>query len=1121
MTQRLRSSVSNGAAPSGRRLSFESLEGRAMLSLTHLYTFNDGTANDSVGAAHGTLVNGASIVDQKLALQNSGISSGDDASVQHVQLPADILVGNDATIEVWYAAANSSNWSRVFDIGNQVGSSGDSYLFFTQQSGSGDSRAAMRTSAGSEVVVTTGTSDDGAQHMAAVVIGGGRLRLYMDGQEVGSSPLSGRTTANSINDTLNYLGRSLFDGDPGFTGLIDEVRIYDNALSSGEIAAHAAEGPAVDALPGDYDYNGVVDNEDHATWRLQFGMSGANLSADGNGDGVVDAADYTVWRDNLGAGQQDPADQQLHDESLSVGTLLNTTIELTGDAQLHITGTGNPISGSEIRLNSTDAWLFFPNLRPSEVNAELLSQIRVNGKAAFHGITVRVVQYELGAVVIPHGYDFQPLQAFTGPQFTGESASFGLYTYYNNPGALGVMQQDVSSFTLKRGYMATIGSDANARHSKVYVAQDFDLEVSLLPEEHDNEVQFIRVFPWRWVAKKGASDIGPETLDAAWFYNWNNSEDSSFDYEYVPIRQQRWWPGYPTDKPDVTHLLGFNEPDNPVEDAYQTLNNGSVDAAIAVWPELLATGLRVGSPAVTDGGKAWLYEFMDKAIAADLRVDYIAIHNYQANHSAASLQNWLRDIYDRYQLPIWITEFNNGANWTGGADPTYQQNAQWVADVTDMMDNTPWIERYSIYSRVEAVREMTYSDGSLTPAGQVYHDNASPVGFVQDVLAPGPTSGRGIAQYAFDGDALDDSGYGYNGHVAGFANYEGDRQQGVVLDLDGATNYVQLPEGVASGDEFTFAGWVNWDGGGNWQRIFDFGNDTSSYLFLTPSNGSSMRFAIKDGGGEQVVQTSPLPVGQWTHVAVTLGGGSARLYVNGTLAATNNSVTIRPSDFNPTRNYLGDSQFANDPLFNGRLNDVLVTDYALTGAQIAALMTNTPPAFAAASLTLGPATRNVAFSDSVAGLATDPDAGDSVTYAKANGPAWLTVSSTGVLSGTPTAANQGLQEFVIAATDSRGAVTYTVLTIPVQDATARGMAFSLPAEPSTDSGADTPAAIQTAAAPLPTGDPNLLLTLDPQADPAEDPWAALGEPAAADTDAGEWAPADLSAGELDTAFAGL
>jgi cytochrome c peroxidase len=59
--------------------------------------------------------------------------------------------------------------------------------------------------------------------------------------------------------------------------------------------------PFVD-LPGDYNGDGVVDNQDYSTWRSAFGTSLA--AADGNGDGIVDSADYPIWRDNLGSSWQ-------------------------------------------------------------------------------------------------------------------------------------------------------------------------------------------------------------------------------------------------------------------------------------------------------------------------------------------------------------------------------------------------------------------------------------------------------------------------------------------------------------------------------------------------------------------------------------------------------------------------------------------------------------------------------------------------------------------------------------------------------------------------------------------------------------------------------------------------
>jgi autotransporter-associated beta strand protein len=80
-----------------------------------------------------------------------------------------------------------------------------------------------------------------------------------------------------------------------------------------------------------------------------------------------------------------------------------------------------------------------------------------------------------------------------------------------------------------------------------------------------------------------------------------------------------------------------------------------------------------------------------------------------------------------------------------------------------------------------------------------------------------------------------------------------------------------------------------------------------------------------------------LAAGSWQHVAVTLNGNTATLYVNGAPVASSTSFSIAPSAFRPFKNYLGKSQFAADPLFNGKLDEVEIADYALTAAQISTL----------------------------------------------------------------------------------------------------------------------------------------------------------------------------------------
>jgi hypothetical protein len=204
-----------------------------------------------------------------------------------------------------------------------------------------------------------------------------------------------------------------------------------------------------------------------------------------------------------------------------------------------------------------------------------------------------------------------------------------------------------------------------------------------------------------------------------------------------------------------------------------------------------------------------------------------------------------------------------------------------------------------------------------------------------------------VARYTFDGNASDSSGNANHATANGSPTFVAG-QYGSSISLNGASQYAMVPAGImASVTNFTIAAWVYWNGGGAWQRIFDFGNDTTQYMLLTPSSGGgTLRFAISTNGNaagaEQILETAPLPVGQWRHVAVTRNGNQTRLYTNAVLAVSG-SVTIAPANFNPALNYLGDSQYAADPFFNGRLDEVFIYNYALSSTEITRLAANQPP----------------------------------------------------------------------------------------------------------------------------------------------------------------------------------
>ncbi|HUZ06361.1 MAG TPA: LamG-like jellyroll fold domain-containing protein, partial [Candidatus Paceibacterota bacterium] len=523
---------------------------------------------------------------------------------------------------------------------------------------------------------------------------------------------------------------------------------------------------------------------------------------------------------------------------------------------------------------------------------------------------------------------------------------------------------NISSFRLKRGYQAVLAQSANgANFSKCYIAQDGDLEIGVLPATLDKQVQFIYVTPWRWTSKKGIAGNPPYSwLNVNWWYDWNIDQSSSRDLEYVAIKQQPNWPSLSQNWQSlgINTVLGYNEPDNSTQDAYNNLTPpGSVTNAVARLPDQLATGLRVGSPATTDAGRTgWLYPFVQQAAAAGYRVDFVAIHYYWAwnpadpTGAANQMYNFLLDIWNNTHRPIWITEWNNGANWTDNNPypvPTYAQQQACISAMMNMLESTPFVERYALYNWVEDNRSLVISSNTVTPAGTTYSNLVSTVGYSQAM----PDNGtRGIAEYLFATNTWDTSGYDNNAMAIGAPTFTaGHNAQASAIALDGANSYLQLPANIAQGSAFTFAAWVYWNGGSlqtatNWQRIFDFGSVSTTqggtptqYMFLTPSSGSTtLRFAINNGSGEQIVERSgALASGSWQHVAVTLNGSTAILYLNGTAVATNSSVTITPSAFNPIKNYLGKSQFPADPLFNGKFDEVEIADFAMTPAQISVL----------------------------------------------------------------------------------------------------------------------------------------------------------------------------------------
>ncbi len=198
-----------------------------------------------------------------------------------------------------------------------------------------------------------------------------------------------------------------------------------------------------------------------------------------------------------------------------------------------------------------------------------------------------------------------------------------------------------------------------------------------------------------------------------------------------------------------------------------------------------------------------------------------------------------------------------------------------------------------------------------------------------------------VALYTMDGNVQDTSGNNRHGTISGDASYDVG-YAGQALVLNGTNAYVDLPIGtlISSLTDTTVATHVYFAGGnGAWQRIFDFGSGTSSYMFLCPRQGTAgnMRFGIRSATvNEQIVNSPGVMTVGWHHAAVAIDSQAMTitLYVDGERIVSG-ATALLPKDLgNTTQNWIGRSQYAADAYFFGSVDDFRIYNRALSAAEV-------------------------------------------------------------------------------------------------------------------------------------------------------------------------------------------
>ena len=214
-------------------------------AILHRYSFTT-DANDSVGTAHGFLFGGALNINNALSL---------DGSSGYVDLPNGLLTNlTSATFEAWVTDTGSQAWARIFDFGNStagedVQGNGTQYLFLSLPAGPANLRGALTTNGpgGEQILEWPSGGRPPVNQEAHIVWTADAVshtgRLYVNGAQVGINTNMTLTPADMGVTSNNWLGRSQFAPDAYFRGSINELRIYDSALSPFQVAVDAATGP--------------------------------------------------------------------------------------------------------------------------------------------------------------------------------------------------------------------------------------------------------------------------------------------------------------------------------------------------------------------------------------------------------------------------------------------------------------------------------------------------------------------------------------------------------------------------------------------------------------------------------------------------------------------------------------------------------------------------------------------------------------------------------------------------------------------------------------------------------------------------------------------------------------
>jgi hypothetical protein len=848
---------------------------------------------------------------------------------------------NGMTIEAWINPNNLTGYKTV--ICKENGSTNLSYALSANNSTSGTSnqRPDTRIRIGTTTSTATGTTKlvlNTWTHIASTY-DGAVLRFYVNGTQVSTANVTGNmvTTTNMLR-----IGGSTALGTQYFAGLIDEVRIYNKALTQAQIQADMNTPVAPDVTnpvvnitaPATGNVSGTLNitanaSDNIAVVGVQFKLNGANL-------GTEDiAAPYSVpWNTStvlngpytLTAVARDAAGNSTTSVGVAVTVNNDTelpTVNLTAPAAGTIAGTVAVTADAADNVGVTGVQFLLngANLGSEDLTSPYsLNWNTTNTADGNYTLTARVRDAagntQTSSAVIVNILNHPPDNEFPLVSITAPAAGEVSGTINISAGASDNVGVTSVEFFLDG---ISIGIDATAPYS-----------VSLNTENVTNNNYTLTA--------KALDGAGNSTTSAGVAITVNNLPDA--ESPTVEITQ----PAGGTIAGTVNLVAAAND------------NVGVAGV------QFLLDDVNLGSEKLTSP-----YTFSWNTVGlSNGNHTIVAVARDAAGNSTTSATT-LYVVANDIQAPsVNITSPIGGtASGTMNVDATANDNVG-VAGVQFLLNGAPLGSEDITAPYSVSWNTLTSPNGTYTITARA-RDAAGNSATSSPITVTVSNSTNLLTALHFNEgsgtNVTDVSGKSHNGSLINNPTWTGGKF-GQAVNFNGTTNYISIADHadftLDPAQNYTWSAWVKNNNFNQWSTVWSQTIDGYNFFYFYAhtttdpdggpvTNGVSVYWWINGGGAKLGVHSSNnvLTAGQWSHIAVTYNASQPQnnrftIYVNGV------DVTVRTdvssvgtiTTINPTSVRIGSNQPFGEYI-NGALDEMRYYNRLLSPAEIQSDM-NTP-----------------------------------------------------------------------------------------------------------------------------------------------------------------------------------